>query len=95
MRVITEIIFSLIGVIGVITSITFSYLAYKRTGNKELQREAQREGILISDIAYIKSSIDRMETKLDNVENNYHLLLMRIIKLEEGYNNLINKNKGD
>lgn len=89
----TELIISLIGAIGVITSIAFSYLAYKRSGNKDLHNEAQREGILISDIAYIKSSIDRMESKLDNVENNYQSLLMRIVKLEENYNNLINKIK--
>lgn len=91
----TEFIISLIGVIGVITSITFSYLAYKRSGNKDLHSQAQREGILISDIAYIKSSIDRMESKLDNVENNYQSLLMRIVRLEENYNNLINKAKGE
>ncbi len=91
----TEFTISLIGVIGVITSITFSYLAYKRSGNKDLHSQAQREGILISDIAYIKSSIDRMESKLDNVENNYQSLLMRIVRLEENYNNLINKAKGE
>ena len=91
----TELIISLIGAVGVITSIAFSYLAYKRSDTKDLHTEAKREGILISDIAYIKSSIDRMETKLDNVENNYHSLLIRINKLEESYNNLINKTIGD
>ena len=91
----TELIISLIGAVGVITSIAFSYLAYRRSDNKDLHTEAKREGILISDIAYIKASIDRMETKLDNVENNYHSLLIRINKLEESYNNLINKTIGD
>ena len=90
-----EIIISFIGTIGVITSMVYSYLAYKRSGHKDLQSQAQREGILISDLAYIKSCIDRMETKLDNVENNYQSLLLRIVKLEENYNNLINKTKGD
>ena len=79
----TELMISLISSIGVVTSITFSYLAYKRSGNNDLHKEAQKEGKLLSDIAYIKSSIDRMELKLDNVENNYQSLLVRIIKLED------------
>lgn len=91
----TELIISLIGTIGVITTIVISYFTYKRSGSNDLHRHGKNEGILISDIAYIKSSIDRMESKLDRVENNYQALLMRIIKLEEGYNNLINKVNGD
>ena len=41
---------------------------------------------MLSDIGYIKSSIDRMEEKLDKQENNYQMLLTRVIKVEEAYN---------
>jgi len=46
---------------------------------------------LLSDIGYIKSSIDRMEEKLDKQENNYQMLLTRVIKVEEAYNILNEK----
>lgn len=46
---------------------------------------------LLSDIGYIKSNIDRMEEKLDKQENNYQMLLTRVIKVEEAYNILNEK----
>lgn len=46
---------------------------------------------MLSDIGYIKSSIDRMEEKLDKQENNYQVLLTRVIKVEEAYNILNEK----
>lgn len=46
---------------------------------------------MLSDIGYIKSSIDRMEEKLDKQENNYQMLLTRVIKVEEAYNILNEK----
>ena len=42
-------------------------------------------------LGYIKSSIDRMEEKLDKQENNYQMLLTRVIKVEEAYNILNEK----
>ena len=46
---------------------------------------------MLSDIGYIKASIDRMEEKLDKQENNYQMLLTRVIKVEEAYNILNEK----
>lgn len=46
---------------------------------------------MLSDIGHIKSSIDRMEEKLDKQENNYQMLLTRVIKVEEAYNILNEK----
>ena len=46
---------------------------------------------MLSDIGYIKSNIDRMEEKLDKQENNYQMLLTRVIKVEEAYNILNEK----
>ena len=78
-----DIIISLIGVLGIISSILFAYLAFRRNDSNDVKNQSQKEGKLFSDIAYIKASIDRMELKLDNVENNYQSLLVRIIKLED------------
>ena len=67
-----EIVITIISIISSISAIIFAYLAFKRNEN--------------NDIGYIKSCIERMEKKLDNVEINYQKLLTRIIKLEEKNN---------
>ena len=72
-----EIIVASIGIIGTISSIIFAYLAFKRNEKGTIETSAKSEGALLSDIGYIKSSIDRMEQKLDHVEANYQDLLTR------------------
>ena len=79
-----EVIMSIIGVLGTLSSILFAYLAFRKSENKL----AKEEGALLSDIKYIKSSIDRMEVKFDKVENKYNDLLKRVIKVEEKQKNI-------
>ena len=80
----TSIIF---GVISTLSSIIFAYLAFKRNytndNNQRIAKSNKNEGRLISDISYIKSSLDRLDLKIDKVEQNYLDLLSRIIKLEK------------
>ena len=80
----SEIIIGFIGVLGTLSSIIFAYLAFRKTEDK-VRKE---EGILISDIKYIKTSIERMEFKLDKVETSYNDLLERVIKVEEKQKNI-------
>ena len=80
-----EIVISMIGVLGSIFTIVFAYLAFRRNERRDQKYKGKEAGILLSDIGYIKSSIDRMEGKLDKVEDNYQKLVSRIVKLEELY----------
>ncbi len=54
----TEIVLTIISVAGTVSSILFAYLAFKRGNKTENKAEGKNEGVLISDIGYIKSSID-------------------------------------
>ncbi|MDE6584042.1 MAG: hypothetical protein K2K15_01445 [Anaeroplasmataceae bacterium] len=83
-----EIVVGIIGLVGTISSICFAYLAFRRNQNHDTRKNGKSEGVLISDIGYIKSSIDRMEKKLDKVETNYQDLLTRLVKVEEVQNSL-------
>lgn len=78
-----EIVIGIFGIMGTLSSICFAYLAFKRGQHQDTKKNAKSEGVLISDIGYIKSSIDRMEKKLDQVELNYQDLLARIVRVEE------------
>jgi superfamily II DNA or RNA helicase len=49
-------------------------------------KEALDNGVLLSDIGYIKKTLDRIDKRLENVEINYNDLLRRIIILEEKIN---------
>ena len=78
----TDIVLSIIGVIGTCSSILFAYLAFKRNDRGDRRQEGKNEGVLISDVGYIKSSIDRIEKSMDKLEQNYATLSERVVKVE-------------
>ena len=82
MEILTYVITTFISIL----SILIAYLALKRNKDKESIKEALENGVLLSDISYIKKAIDRIEKRLENVEVNYNDLLRRIIILEEKIN---------
>ena len=69
-----------------ILSILIAYMALKRNKDKDNLKEAIDSGIRLSDIGYIKKSLDRIEKRLEHVEINYNDLLKRVIILEEKVN---------
>ncbi len=83
-----ETLLTVVSILGTISTILFAYIAFKRNDKSDVRNNAKSEGALLSDIGYIKSSIDRMESKLDKQESNYQSLLTRVIKVEENYNSL-------
>ena len=63
-----ETVLTVISVIGALSTILFAYLAFKRANKKEDKLSGKNEGIIISDISYIKSSTERIEKRLDKLE---------------------------
>ena len=80
-------ILSLISIIGTIASIIFAYLAFKRNGSNDDKNAGKSDGVMLSDIGYIKSSIDRIEKSLNRLEERYNELSTRLIKVEESTKN--------
>lgn len=83
-----ELLISLIGLIGALSSIIFSYLAFKRSNKKEDKEEGKAEGVMISDIGYIKACVDRLEKNFNKVDELYKNISERVIKLETSLTNL-------
>ena len=79
----TDIALTIISVLGTVSSILFAFLAFRRNDKKDTKENGKNEGVILSEIGYIKSSIDRMESKLNKVESNYYSMLERIIKVEQ------------
>ena len=83
-----DLVIGLISIVGTISTIIFAYLAFRKNETKNISEIAKSEGALLNDIKYIKSSIDRMEKKLDKVEVNYNSLNSRVVRLEENLQSL-------
>lgn len=77
------VVLAIISILGTLSSIVFAYLAFKRNNEVDDKNEGKSQGVIISDIGYIKSSIDRMERSLEKVEDRYHDLLNRLVKVEQ------------
>lgn len=77
-----EILLTILSALGTLSSITFAFIAFKRNEKSDRRSEGKNEGVLLSDIGYIKSSIDRIEKSLDKLEQNYAVLSERVVKVE-------------
>ena len=53
----------------------------------EHKDEGKNEGVMLSEIGYIKSSIDRIEKSLNHLEERYTDLSNRLVKVEESTKN--------
>ncbi len=68
----------LIGVLGALSTIVFSYLAY----SKGQKKECKDEGVLMSDVGYIKAGIDDLKRKQEKSEARHFELAERVAKVE-------------
>ncbi len=58
-------------VVGMVFSFIFSYLAFRQRERSENRAEGKRDGVLISDVGYIKAGVD--DLKKDNRETHRKL----------------------
>ena len=88
---------SILGLVTSLLSIMFAFLAFKRSEKHDLKKEGKNEGLILSDIGYIKACVDRMEKNITSVDERYRGVLERLSKLEESLDNtkrLVNEIKG-
>ena len=83
-----ELALSLVGLFASISSIVFAYLAFKRSNKQEQRDEGKSEGVMFSNIGYIKACVDRVEKNLNKVDERYRNFAERIAKLEESVVNV-------
>ena len=77
----------LIGLAASLSSIVFALLAFKRSEKQEHKTEGKSEGLILSDVGYIKACVDRMEKNLTSVDERYRNVLERLVKVEESLAN--------
>ena len=83
-----ETMVALVGFFASISSIVFAYLAFKRSERKEHKSDGKTEGVMFSDIGYIKACVDRVEKNLTKVDERDRNIAERLAKVEESVVNV-------
>lgn len=83
----TKVVVTMVGLAASLSSIMFALLAFKRSEKQEHKTEGKSEGLILSDIGYIKACVDRMEKNLTSVDERYRNVLERLVKVEEALAN--------
>ena len=78
---------TIIGLCASLSSIVFALLAFKRSERQEHKVEGKSEGLILSDIGYIKACVDRVEKNLTTVDERYRNIAERLAKVEESLAN--------
>ena len=81
----------LIGLFTALSGFIFSYFAFKRNDKADYKNKGKAEGVILSNIGYIKNCIERVEKNLSVVDERYRNILERLVKLEECLANVVKR----
>lgn len=84
----TEIIVMIIGLCASVSGMVFALLGFRRNERNDNRIAAKSEGTILADIAHIKSTVDRMEKNINNVESRYTSMTERLARVEESVENI-------
>ena len=83
-----ELFISLVTIFASMSSIVFAFLAFKRNEKNEIKKEGKNEGLILSDIGYIKACVDRGEKNMTRIDEKYKDVLERLSRVEESLVNV-------
>jgi hypothetical protein len=82
---------SFVSFLAAVSSIIFAYMAFKRSREEDTKSDGKNEGVMFSDIGYIKACVDRVEKNLTMVDERYRNIAERLAKVEESVANVIKR----
>lgn len=77
-----EIIVTTLCSLSPIVSVVVAIIVARRNKDKSVKDDGQKEGVLQSDVGYIKSGVDRLEKRLDKMDEKEEDMMQRIIRVE-------------
>lgn len=72
-----------IGMLGTVSTVLFSWIAYRTGLHRDARQEGARGGALLSDIEYIKRRTDDMLLEQRDIGKKLSVLSERITRVEE------------
>lgn len=85
-----EIIVTALCSLSPIVSVVVAIIVARRNKDKSVKDDGQKEGVLQSDVGYIKSGVDRLEKRLDRMDEKEEDMMQRIIRVETKVDTHIN-----
>ena len=73
---------AIIGLLTSLTSIVIAFLSFKRNEKQDQRKEGKNEGLILTNISYIKTMVERMEDNLIKLDERYRNVLERLSKVE-------------
>ena len=61
-----NIFLTILSACGTICAIIFGYIAYKRNGRSDNKDEGKKDGVVLTELGYIKSGVDDIKRKQDD-----------------------------
>ena len=77
-----------VGLLISLLGIVFAYLSFKRSEKLDNKNNGKNEGVMFSDIGYIKACVDRVEKNLNKVDERDRNIAERLAKVEESVTNV-------
>lgn len=87
------VVFTVIGLFLSLLSVAIALSAFKRNERQDQKAEGKQDGLILSDVGYIKACVDRMEKNLTSMDERYRNIVERLAKVEERLNQQSNLNK--
>ena len=82
----TEILTLTVSIVCPVCSLIIAMVTMFNKNKKDIKQEEQKHGSLLTELEYIKSSIDRIEMKINNIDTKQVELTQRLIIVETKLN---------
>ena len=77
-----EIIMAALAIASPIISVIVAILALRRNNKNDTKAEGEEKGVLQSDVGYIKAGVDRLEKRLDKIDEKQESFSQRLTTVE-------------
>lgn len=77
-----EVIYSVFSATGTVCAIVFSYLAFVRNKGKDSKADAEKDGMVLTEIGYIKSGVDDIKAEQREQRKTNTEMIARITAVE-------------
>ena len=78
-----EVFTTVIGVCGTVAAIVFAYIAFKRNNKADDTADGKKDGVLMTEIGYIKSGVDDIKRKQERDDDRYVDVAGRLSAVEQ------------
>lgn len=77
-----EIFTTVLGVVGTLCAIVFGYIAFRRNNKSDNAAEGKKDGVLLTEIGYIKSGVDDIKRKQEKEDERHVQVVSRLTAVE-------------